>query len=136
MRITISTKRALERKIEGATWGLLLIWAGVYLAVDHMKAGVPALVAGSILLASAMLQRAIGGDAGIMYWGSGLGFALWGLNDLVNKKHDFPVLATVLILVGLFVLLRALGASHRPHLTLVRHHRRGEEGPPRPPVEL
>ncbi|MFN2614908.1 MAG: hypothetical protein ABR552_08865 [Actinomycetota bacterium] len=135
MPITLTTKRVLERKIEGATWGLLLIWLGVHIAA-HLPKGIPALVAGSILLASALLQRAIGGDAGIVYWGSGLGLALWGLNDRLSaSKHNFPVLATVLIVVGVFVLLRTLGASHRPHLSVVRHHRH-DEGPRRPPVDL
>jgi hypothetical protein len=120
MRITIGPKSMLERRIEGATWGALLIWLGVTLVTEFRK-GVDPLVAGGILLLSAFVQRAIGGEAGIVYWGSGLGLALWGLNDLVSGKHNFPALATVLIVVGVLVLLRAIGTPHERHLRIVRH---------------
>lgn len=107
-----------ERRVEAFTWGALLIWVGVSLAVDFHR-GVPSLVAGLILLVSAIIQRVVGWDAGIILWAAGLALSISGLNDLTNRNHHLPALAIVLILIGGSIVLRAIGAGPRAR----RRHR-------------
>jgi hypothetical protein len=113
-------KPTAERRIEAATWGLLLIWAGVVLAVE-LREGVPAVVAGGILLASALIQKSMGGEGGLVFWAGGIAFTLSGLNDLTNGRRHIPVLAVVLILFGAAVLGRALAGGRHHRITIVRN---------------
>jgi hypothetical protein len=118
-------KSPAERRIEAATWGTLLVWVGISLGITLPK-GVPGLVAGLILLASAILQKALGWEAGIILWAAGLALSLSGLNDLTNGKHHIPALAIILILIGGSILLRALaggGSDRRRHLSDVSRPR-------------
>jgi hypothetical protein len=102
-----------ERRIEALTWGTLLVWVGLSLGIDFPK-GVPGLVAGLILLTSAIIQKVMGWEAGIVLWAAGLALTLSGLNDLTNGRHHVPALAIVLILIGGWIVLRALTGSRRP----------------------
>ncbi|HJT38257.1 MAG TPA: hypothetical protein VJ818_07520 [Actinomycetota bacterium] len=103
-------KSAGERRVEALTWGALLVWVGVSLIVD-LHRGVPSLVAGSILLLSAIYQRFRGWEAGIILWAGGLALTLSGLNDLRAGHHHLSVLAIVLILIGGAIVLRAVGGE-------------------------
>ena len=103
-------KSAAERRIEAFTWGALLVWVGVSLIVD-LHRGVPSLVAGSIMLLSAIYQRMRGWEAGIILWAGGLALTISGLNDLRAGHHHFSVLAIVLILIGGSIVLRAIGGE-------------------------
>ncbi|MGZ4141912.1 MAG: hypothetical protein ACXVQY_05325 [Actinomycetota bacterium] len=105
-------KSAGERRVEALTWGALLIWVGVSLAVD-LHRGVPSPVAGLILLTSAIVQRIVGWEAGIILWAAGLALSISGLNDLTNRNHHLPALAIILILIGGTIVLRAIGAGPR-----------------------
>jgi len=100
-------KSASERRIEALTWGALLVWVGVSLATTLHK-GVPGLVAGGILLLSAIYQRIRGWEAGIILWAGGLALTISGLNDLRGGHHRLSALAIVLILIGGAIVLRAL----------------------------
>jgi len=100
-------KSAAERRIEALTWGALLVWVGISLIVD-LHRGVPSLVAGSILLVSALYQRVRGWEAGIILWAGGLALTISGLNDLRAGHHHLSVLAIVLILIGGSIVLRAI----------------------------
>ena len=100
-------KSAAERRIEALTWGALLVWVGISLIVD-LHRGVPSLVAGSILLLSALDQRVRGWEAGIILWAGGLALTISGLNDLRAGHHHLSVLAIVLILIGGSIVLRAI----------------------------
>jgi len=113
-------KSAGERRLEAATWGALLVWIGITLAVDLHK-GVPGLVAGLILLVSALAQRIAGWDAGLVMWAAGLALSISGLNDLTNGKHHLPALAIILILIGGAILIRAIQGDkgRRRHLSSV-----------------
>jgi len=103
-------KSVAERRIEALTWGALLVWVGISLIVD-LHRGVPSLVAGSILLLSAIVQRVMGYEAGIILWAGGLALTISGLNDLRAGHHHLSVLAIVLILIGGSILLRAFGGE-------------------------
>lgn len=111
MRITIF-KSVAERRVETATWGLLLIWAGVVIGVENFREGIPQLVAGGILLLSWLVQKLLGGEAGVVYWGGGIGFALWGLNDLTEGQSP-SVFSVVLIAIGVAIVVRSLSTPKR-----------------------
>jgi hypothetical protein len=133
-RVKMLFKPSGERRIELATWGLLLIWVGIWLSVD-MRRGVPALVTGGLLLGSALLQRVLGYEAGLVLWVGGFAFTLSGLNDLTRGKHHVPAFAIVLVIAGVLMLIRAFaGPQRRRHLRAVTHGR--DPRPPVPPVEL
>jgi hypothetical protein len=128
-------KSAAERRVEALTWGALLIWVGVSLATDLHK-GVPGLVAGSILLVSALYQRIRGWEAGIILWAGGLALTISGLNDLRSGHHRLSALAIVLILIGGAILLRAITgggprAKHRRQVIEAFKEQRGpfDDGP-------
>ena len=103
-------KSAAERRIETFTWGALVLWVGISLIVD-LHRGVPSLVAGSILLLSALYQRVRGWEAGIILWAGGLALTISGLNDLRAGHHHLSALAIILILIGGSIVLRALGGE-------------------------
>src|SRR5215467_13010444 len=103
-------KSAAERRIETLTWGALVLWVGISLIVD-LNRGVPSLVAGSILLASALYQRLRGWEAGIILWAGGLALTISGLNDLRAGHHHLSALAIILILIGGSIVLRAIGGE-------------------------
>jgi hypothetical protein len=103
-------KSVAERRIEALTWGALVTWVGISLIVD-LHRGVPSLVAGSILLLSALYQRMRGWEAGIILWAGGLALTISGLNDLRAGHHHLSALAIVLILIGGSILLRAIGGE-------------------------
>jgi hypothetical protein len=128
-------KSAAERRIEALTWGALLLWVGVSLAIDMHK-GIPGLVAGCILLASAIYQRLRGWEAGIILWAGGLALTISGLNDLRAGHHRLSALAIVLILIGGAIVLRALTgggprARHRREFIEAVRNQRGpfDDGP-------
>ena len=129
-------KSSGERRVEAATWGLLLIWAGAVIVADNgdrpFVKGVPAVVAGGILLLSAAVQKVMGWEAGFIFWAGGIAFGLSGLNDLTHGKRNLPVLAVILIIAGVLVLLRALSVPGGPgrHLRGVSspHDRPGGDG--------
>jgi len=100
-------KSQAERRVEAFTWGALLVWVGVSLIVD-LHRGVPSLVAGLILLTSAIIQRVMGWEAGIILWAGGLALSISGLNDLRAGHHHLSALAIILILIGGSILLRAI----------------------------
>ena len=83
--------------------------ARVFEASTPKYRGVPGLVAGSILLLSAIYQRVRGWEAGIILWAGGLALTISGLNDLRSGHHHLSLLAVVLILIGGAIVLRALG---------------------------
>ena len=103
-------KSVAERRIEALTWGALLVWVGISLIVD-LHRGVPSLVAGSILLLSAIYQRVRGWEAGIILWAGGLALTISGLNDLRAGHHHLSALAIILILIGGSIVLRAVGGE-------------------------
>jgi hypothetical protein len=103
-------KSPAERRTEALTWGALLVWVGVSLIAD-LHRGVPSLVAGSILLLSAIIQRVRGWEAGIILWAGGLALTISGLNDLRAGHHHLSALAIVLILIGGAIVLRAVGGE-------------------------
>jgi hypothetical protein len=107
-------KDPAERRVEAITWGSLLVWVGLSLGIDFHK-GVPGLVAGLILLVSAIVQKVMGWEAGIVLWAAGLALSLSGLNDLTNGRHHIPALAIVLILIGGWIVLRALAGPRARH---------------------
>lgn len=102
------SKPPAERRIELATWGALLVWIGVMLMVDE-RPGVTAVGLGGIMLASAVIQRALGYRAGLLLWGFGLYFLIGGLADLTDLKLSNVALAGVLIAFGALLLIRATG---------------------------
>ena len=67
----------------------------------------PSLVAGLILLTSAVIQRVMGWEAGIILWAGGLALSISGLNDL-RGHHHLSALAIILILIGGSIVLRAI----------------------------
>ena len=93
-------KSQAERRVEAFTWGALLVWVGASLIVD-LHRGVPSLVAGLILLTSAIIQRVMGWEAGIILWAGGLALSISG-------HHHLSALAIILILIGGSILLRAI----------------------------
>jgi putative effector of murein hydrolase LrgA (UPF0299 family) len=103
-------KSQAERRIEALTWGSLLIWVGVTLVVDFHR-GVPALVAGLILLVSAFVQRIAGWEAGFVLWVGGIALTVSGLNDLQNGRHHLSAFAIVLIIIGGTIILRAIAGG-------------------------
>ena len=103
-------KSVAERRIEALAWGALLVWVGISLIVD-LHRGVPSLVAGSILLLSAIYQRVRGWEAGIILWAGGLALTISGLNDLRTGHHHLSALAIILILIGGSIVLRAVGGE-------------------------
>ncbi|MFA5890214.1 MAG: hypothetical protein WDA27_04555 [Actinomycetota bacterium] len=105
-------KSAGERRIETATWGLLLIWAGIVITAD-LSTGIPATVAGGILLLSAIAQKAAGHSAGLILWAGGLGFLLSGVNDLLGRDRNVPIFAGALVVVGVLLLARALAGGRK-----------------------
>lgn len=128
-------KSTAERRVEALTWGALLIWVGVSLATNLHK-GVPGLVAGLILLVSALYQRLRGWEAGIILWAGGLALTISGLNDLRAGHHHLSALAIVLILIGGAIVLRAVTgggprARHRRELIDAARRQRGafDDGP-------
>ena len=100
-------KSHAERRIEALTWGALLIWVGITLVVDFHR-GVPALVAGLVLLASAIVQRIAGWEAGFVLWVGGIALTVSGLNDLSNGHRHLSAFAIVLIIIGGAIILRAI----------------------------
>jgi hypothetical protein len=123
-------KTTSERRIELATWGLMLIWVGVWMSVD-LRRGVPGVVAGAILLLSALIQRALGYEAGLVLWVGGIAFMVSGLNDLAKGKHNVSVLAIVLVIFGAMLLIRAAaGPQNKRKLRAVSNRH------PRPPIDL
>ena len=80
-------KSQAERRVEAFTWGALLVWVGASLIVD-LHRGVPSLVAGLILLTSAIIQRVMGWEAGIILWAGGFALSISGLNDLRAGHRD------------------------------------------------
>jgi hypothetical protein len=100
-----------ERRIELATWGALAVWLGVMLIVDE-KPGVTAVGSGGILLASALLQRAMRYEAGLFLWAFGLYFVITGIGDLADvTETDVPFLAIVLIGLGALLMVRAFAGK-------------------------
>ena len=128
-------KSPAERRIEALTWGALLVWVGVSLATTLHK-GVPGLVAGCILLVSALYQRLRGWEAGIVLWAGGLALTIAGLNDLRGGHHKLSALAIVLILIGGAIVIRAITgggprARHRREFIQAVKDKRGpfDDGP-------
>lgn len=115
-----------ERRLEAATWGLLLVWLGVMVVVDE-KPGVARTGVGAILLLSAIAQRLRRYGAGILLWGFGLYFLLDGLSDLVDLDLSDAVVAGVLIGLGAAFLARALAGERGPG---ARHGRASTMLPP------
>ena len=105
-------KSAAEARIEIATWGLVLIWVGLVMAFDFRK-GIPALVAGAILLVSGVIQKAIGGRAGMIVWVAGIALVLSGVNDLTHGRKHVPVLAVIVIIIGAGLLGGAIAGGRR-----------------------
>jgi len=108
-------RRALERQIETVTIGLLVVWIGVAMATtfDNDTAGLDLMVAGGILLAGAILQRVIGGQAGAMVI-AGLVVGLLGLDDfLASREQELPIAAIVVIVVGTVIFLSAFSRRGR-----------------------
>jgi hypothetical protein len=103
-------KSAAEARIEVATWGLVLIWVGLVMAFDFRK-GIPALVAGSILLLSGVIQKAIRGRAGMIVWVAGIALVLSGVNDLTHGRRHVPVFAVIAIIIGAALLGGALAGG-------------------------
>src|SRR5205807_293176 len=105
-------KSPAERKVEALTWGTLLVWVGITLVVD-LHRGVPALVAGFILLTSAIVQRIAGWEAGFVLWVGGIALTVSGLNDLSNGHRHLSAFAVVLIIIGGAIILRAITGGGR-----------------------
>jgi hypothetical protein len=103
-------KSPAERRIEALTWGTLLIWVGISL-VTNLHRGVPALVAGLILLVSAIVQRVAGWEAGFVLWIGGIALTVSGLNDLQNGRHHLSAFAIVLIIIGGTIVLRSIAGG-------------------------
>ncbi len=131
-------KSAAERRVEALTWGSLLIWVGITLVVDFHR-GVPALVAGLILLVSALVQRVAGWEAGFVLWVGGIALTVSGLNDLSNGHRHLSAFAVVLIIIGGAIILRAITGGgprakrRRQFIEAVRQQRgpgpTGSDGP-------
>lgn len=119
-----------ERRVETATWGVLLVWVGTMLVV-HEPRGVANIGAGAIMLVSALIQRALGWDAGLVLWAGGIAFLLSGINDRLGRDQHVPALAVVLIIIGGMLVLRAFGRQPRRnrHIRVVRPIDRSEDRP-------
>lgn len=89
------------------TWGLMLLWLGVMLAVDEGP-GVASIGAGAILLIGAILRRAQGRRAGAFIPLVGVLLVIMGANDLGGDDQGIPFVATVLVALGALVLVRAV----------------------------
>jgi hypothetical protein len=126
-------KSPAERRIEALTWGTLLIWVGITLVVDFHR-GVPALVAGLILLTSALIQRVAGWEAGFVLWVGGIALTVSGLNDLGNGHRHLSAFAIVLIIIGGSIVLRAIAGGgprarrRRQFIEAVRQQRDPSDG--------
>lgn len=99
-------KPAGERRIEAATWGLLIVWLGVMMLVPDEPEGLGLLGAGVILLVSALIQRISGWNGGVLLWGGGTALTVSGLEGLL--EWDIPIGAILVIAVGVWMLTRAL----------------------------
>jgi hypothetical protein len=127
-------KNPAERRIEALTWGTLLIWVGISLVVNFHR-GIPALVAGLILLTSAIVQRIAGWEAGFVLWVGGIALTVSGLNDLQNGRHHLSALAIVLIIIGGSIVLRSIAGGgprarrRRQFIEAVREQRGPGGGP-------
>lgn len=105
-------RSGIAHRIEHATWGALILWLGVLLAVDE-RDGVGFLGAGAILFASALLQRLAGHAAGAPFWIGGGVLLYLGFDDLYGLD-DVPVAAIALIVLGALILLRAVTGRRWP----------------------
>lgn len=120
--VSWSGKSGGERRFEAVTWGLLLVWVGLMMTVDEPD-GLTGVGAGGILLLSALIQRAVGWEAGAVLWVAGFVLVLSGVNELVGEQ-DVPVLAVLLILFGAAIVGKAVMSGSR-----ARARRDREPGP-------
>lgn len=96
------------------TWGLMLLWLGIMIAVDEAP-GVASIGAGVILLIGAIRRRTQGRRAGAFIPLVGVLLVIMGANDIGGDDRGIPFVATVLIALGALVLVRAVtGPSVHP----------------------
>lgn len=98
-----------ERRIELATWGLLLGWVGVTMVAsfDNDVPGLANVVAGGIAGTSAVVQRGLRYSAGLMLWALAGVLLLTGMDDLLGTVET-PIFSLVLIALGVFFLARGV----------------------------
>jgi uncharacterized membrane protein len=102
-----------ERRVELATWGALAVWVGAMMVANEGR-GVAPLGVGVILLASALAQRALRFEVGLLLWAFGIYFLVRGIVDIAEiDDADVPTLAIVLMAVGAFLLYRAVRGGRR-----------------------
>ena len=100
-------KRLREIKVESATWGLLILWIGAMMATtyDDTHDGFASVGAGVILLVSAVVQKALRFQVGIILWAAGIALLLTGLDDLLGTD-DLPIFALIAMAFGAFLVVR------------------------------
>ena len=103
-------KKALNRTLETASWGIFFVGIGAILAVQSIykidiKGGI-FITVGLILIAlnAIRYQKQIPISAFTLF--IGIVLLLVGISDLAGFK--LPVFETILILIGLFILLGAI----------------------------
>lgn len=105
-------KTSGERRVEGVTWGALVVWVGVMMALPDEPDGLGLAGAGAILLLSALVQAAAGWEAGLLMWGAGIALLFSGLERLADLE-DVPLLAIGVIAFGATIVARALVGERR-----------------------
>lgn len=123
------TKDPRERRVEAATWGLVLVWAGIMLVWSE-PAGIAGIGYGVLLLGSAILQKLMGWEAGLVLWAGGIALLLSGINDRLGRDQHVPAIAVILIIIGGMLVLRAFAKPRtNRHIRLVRTSNTGQDRP-------
>lgn len=96
-------------RFQAATWALLIVWIGLMMATtyDEQNQGFASVGAGVILLGSAVVQKALRLEAGLVMWAVGATLLLVGLDDLLGTD-DLPLFALIAVALGAFLVVRGV----------------------------
>jgi hypothetical protein len=112
MEGTMNNTRTVNRNLEGMAWGALLIWWGITALVGNLPAGTGAVGIGLILLGLNGARSLKGIPISGFTTTLGILALVWGglelAGTLLSLPFELPVLAILLIVLGLSLLVRGL----------------------------
>ena len=104
----MNTTQTLNRNFEAIAWGALFIWWGVTMLFASLPEGISAIGSGLILVGANVARRQSGIPISRFSTTLGILAIVWGVLDLMgvflNLPFEIPVLAILLILLGVIIL--------------------------------